>query len=102
MKKKEITISVIIILLLAALSIPASNPNFLYPKACIITAIDYEKDLVTIETASGLIYEFYGVEDYDTGDLVAVLFFGGVTEKVTDDIILMHRYSGWPELFLEK
>ena len=97
--KKAITAAIIIILLLAIGIKAAGNHNFLYPQTCIITAIDEEKDLVTVETCTGLQFQFYGIQDYDNGDLVAILFFGGWTSKVTDDVILLHRYAGWPELY---
>ena len=98
---RKITATINLLFLLAIGILTTDNRNFLYPTTCIITEIDETKDLVTISTCTGLEYQFYGIEDYDTGDLVSVLFFGGLTEKVTDDVIIFHRYSGWPELFEE-
>lgn len=64
----------------------------LYPDAMTITEIS--GDLVTIETATGNQFQFYGAEDYDEGDLVAVLMYSKGTENVTDDIIIRVRYAG--------
>lgn len=64
----------------------------LYPDAMAVTEIT--DDLVTIETATGNQFQFYGAEDYDEGDLVAVLMYSRGTENVTDDIIVRVRYAG--------
>lgn len=64
----------------------------LYPDAMTITEIS--GDLVTIETATGNQFQFYGAEDYEEGDLVAVLMYSKGTENVTDDIIIRVRYAG--------
>lgn len=75
--------------------------RFLYPSTCIITEIDTETDLVTIATATGNEFQFYGVEDYANGDLVSVIFYDNGTETVTDDVIMDIRYSGTTEMFKE-
>ena len=77
------------------------NANIIYSTTCIVVDMDYETDVITISTASGLLYEFEGIDDYWFGDLVSVTFYSNATEIVTDDIILAHRYVGWPELFNE-
>ena len=66
--------------------------GIIYPDAMTITEIS--GDIVTIETATGNRFQFYGAEDYDEGDLVAVLMYSKGTEKVTDDIIIRVRYAG--------
>lgn len=74
----------------------------IYPKSMIIIAIDRETDIVTLSTCSGLIYEFYGVQDYDEGDIVALIMDdNGTEDDVRDDIILAHQYCGWAEKFNE-
>ena len=73
-----------------------------YPKAMVVVAVDREKDIVTLSTCSELIYEFYGVQDYDEGDIVALIMDdNGTPDDVKDDIILAHQYSGWVEKFSE-
>jgi len=72
-----------------------------HPKAMIIVAVDREADIVTLSTCSGLLYEFYGVQDYEEGDIVALIMDDNGTEDVRDDIILAHQYCGWPEKFDE-
>ena len=72
-----------------------------YPNAMVVVAVDREADIVTLSTCSGLLYEFYGVQDYEEGDIVALIMDDNGTEDVRDDIILAHQYCGWPEKFDE-
>lgn len=72
----------------------------IYPTTMIITDTNEAQDLVTMSTASGLEYQFYGIEDYFAGDLVSCIMFDNFTpDDVRDDIILAHRYSGVTEFF---
>jgi len=91
------------ITLMAALAttVMLLKANVVYSTTCIVVDLDYETDMVTVSAASGLLYEFTGIDDYWYGDLVSVTFYNNGTEIVTDDIILAHRYVGWPELFNE-
>ena len=76
---------------------PASKA---YPNAGVVVGLDEENDLVTISTGSGLLYEFYGIEDLFIGDIVAVTMDdNGTPDSVLDDKIIDSKYAGWPELF---
>lgn len=77
---------------LIALALIIAFIRSLYPDAMTITEIS--GDLVTIESSTGNRFQFYGAEDYDEGDLVAVLMYSKGTEIVTDDIIIRARYAG--------
>jgi hypothetical protein len=73
-----------------------------YSNTCIVVNANYETDVVTMSTASGMIYEFEGIEDYWYGDLVSVTFWNnGTMNDVTDDVILSTKYAGDMELFNE-
>ena len=74
--------------------------NILYSKTCIVTEIDEANDLVTVSTASCLLFQVYGIEDNFKGDLVSVTFFSRFTPNVTDDMVVAYRYSGFTELFM--
>ena len=66
----------------------------------IVYDIDYKNDVVTLATATGILYQYYGIEDADIDDLEAVIMFdAGKEGYVLDDIILRHRYAGFTELF---
>ena len=71
------------------------NRGGIYAMTAEVTNLDYNNDVVTIETATGLVFEFYGTEDYDEGDLVSCVMYTNFTAEVTDDIILNVRYSGY-------
>ena len=67
-----------------------------YPTTMIVRNIDTANDLVRMSTASGHIYEMYGVEDYNIGDAVALIMSNnGTADDVTDDIIVQAQYSGF-------
>lgn len=73
-------------------AILASN---IYPTAGKIVDADVLEDSVTFETASGMLYEFGGIEDWVVGDTVAAIMYDNETSyDVTDDIILSARYAG--------
>ena len=89
---------------IAALLTAASlaGAGTIYPTTMIITDTNETQDLVTMSTASGLEYQFEGIEDYYPGDLVSCIMFDNFTpDDVRDDIILAHRYSGVTEFFDE-
>lgn len=67
-----------------------------YPATMEITNIS--DDIVTMETATGHVYEMTGAEDYMTGDLLALIMDDNGTPEVTDDKIISARYAGyWTE-----
>lgn len=69
--------------------------GFLYPTTMQVINLDYKNDIVTVETATGFTYEFYGCEDYYINDLVSMVMFNNGTDNITDDIIISTRYSGF-------
>lgn len=94
--RKAILIFLLSLLAIPALVIPAYiDTNGLYPMTAVITSVDTETDIVTMETATGHIYEFYGCEDYEVSDLVSCIMNDNRTENVSDDIIIDVRYSGF-------
>lgn len=67
-----------------------------YPATMVITNIS--GDVVTMETATGHVYEMTGAEDYMTGDLVALIMDDNGTPEITDDKIISAHYAGyWTE-----
>ena len=70
--------------------------GIIYPATAVVTAVDYENDVVTVERASGHVYEFYGVEDLMVGDLMSlVMYSNGTPYTVEDDEVISARYSGF-------
>lgn len=66
--------------------------GLIYPATMIVT--DVSGDLVTMETATGFVYQMQA-DDYEKGDLVSLVMFSNGTTDITDDIILAARYSGF-------
>ena len=69
--------------------------GLIYPATMQIVDIDYNTDVVTLETSTGFTYEMTGAEDYNRGDLVSLVMWSNGTDVITDDIILSARYSGY-------
>ena len=67
--------------------------GLIYPTTMQIT--DISGDVVTLETATGFVYQFTGAEDYSENDLVSCIMFSNGTTNITDDIILAACYSGF-------
>lgn len=67
--------------------------GLIYPATMQVT--DISGDVVTLETATGFVYQFTGAEDYSENDLVSCIMFSNGTTNITDDIILAARYSGF-------
>lgn len=66
--------------------------GLIYPTTMVVT--DVSNDLVTMETATGFVYQMQA-DDYEKGDLVSLVMFSNGTSNITDDIILTARYSGF-------
>ncbi len=73
----------------------AARTSTVYAETAQIVSIDREQDLVTVETAVGHQFAFYGCEDYCEGWFVNLLMSDNGTTTVTDDIILQVTYSGY-------
>lgn len=82
-----------VVTLAAVVQIAAAG--LIYPATMEVIDVDRAADLVTMETATGHAYQMTGAEDYDRGDLVAVLMWSSYTETITDDVIISARYSGY-------
>lgn len=68
----------------------------IYPTSGKVVKLDALEDTVTFETSSGILYEFYGVEDWFIGDYVAAIMYdNGTPRTVLDDEILSVRYTGF-------
>lgn len=65
-----------------------------YPLTAIVTETNPEIDVVTITNNSGFVWQFYGVEDWEEGDICSVIMNDNGTETILDDIIITTRYGG--------
>lgn len=71
-------------------------PEGVYSTTTMVTEVDYDADIVIIQTFSGIEYQFEGCEDWYEGDICTVTMWDNDTpDTVYDDEILQTRYSGW-------
>ena len=92
----------ITMLLIALMSMtskyPVSGVANVYPDAGVVTEVELPDGnepwdtVVTFEVANGNLFQFYGSEDLEVGDMIAVLMDDKGTLTVTDDEVLMVRY----------
>lgn len=66
----------------------------LYPLAGTVVEVNRPDDTFTIEDGAGHLWRFHGAEDWEAGDLAALLMNDNSTEDVRDDVILQVRYAG--------
>lgn len=66
----------------------------LYPRTMTVTAIDSATDTVVLTDYVGYIWEFYGIENWEIGDVCACIMDTNGTENITDDIIIQTQYNG--------
>lgn len=95
MKKLTSLITIVSIMFGSSGNVYFNTIEDIYPETAIVMETDFEADLVTVQTLNGNIFEFYGVEDYTTGDVVSMIMDSGSTPEVKDDIILSVKYSGY-------
>ena len=73
----------------------AEAVSHLYPKATVVSHLDDENDTVYIKDFDGYEWTFYGVEDWEVGDLCSVIMDDMGTREIFDDKIICTRYDGY-------
>ena len=72
----------------------------LYPKTAICLAVNHQTDTVTVADCNGTEWKFTGCQDFDEGDLIALIMNdNGTPDTIWDDTIVTARYSGGTKLF---
>lgn len=77
---------------------PETKIDTYYPDCGIVTSVTLPEgneswnSIVTFETMNGNIFSFYGGEDLEPDDMIAVIFDDKGTPEVTDDEIVSVRY----------
>ena len=93
-----IVVIALVLILCAAITmrISVEKQREYYPRAAYITELRAEDDLVFCEDAVGFQWVFYGIEDYDVGDLVILTMDpAGTHETILDDRIVDTMYAGF-------
>ncbi len=71
----------------------AKKMDNLYPISTRVVELDYTTDTVTVEQANGMLWSFYGCDDWELGDNCNLIMDDNGTPEVYDDIIVDYRYS---------
>ena len=89
---KKLT-AIALILILTAIALTASAE--VYPLTAKVVEVNYDDDIVTVETFTGFLFSFEGCEDWAEGDCASLIMEDNGTEKIFDDEIIMAQYGGW-------
>lgn len=79
-------------------STPSTFIDTYYPECGVVTSVILPEgnepwnSEVTFETMNGNIFSFYGGEDLEVGDVIAVIFDDKGTPEVMDDAVVSVRY----------
>ena len=71
-----------------------------YPKTTICLAVNHQADTVTVSDCNGTEWTFNGCQDFEEGDLIALIMNDNGTQNyIWDDTVVTARYSGGTKLF---
>lgn len=76
----------------AASNEPRYAASNLYAEAGVVTELDYTADVVTFMDTRGMYWSFYGVEDWQVGDLLCAIFYDAETLDPIDDAVIGATY----------
>lgn len=72
------------------------DASSLYSQTAVIVNLNYSIDLVTVQTAGGILYDFYGCEDYTINDFVSLMMWdNGTPNAIYDDAVIDAHYAGY-------
>lgn len=109
MKIKNLFIGLAAVATLAAFTVSASETNItkpgtitMYPKTTVCLAVNHQTEVVTVADCNGTEWTFTGCQDFEEGDLIALIMNDSATpDNILDDTIITVRYSGGTNLFDE-
>lgn len=72
------------------------KPHEVYANCGIIDNVDYTTDIVSVRDFQGFVWQFTGCEDWDAGDICAMVMDNNATpDTIFDDVIISTNYCGW-------
>lgn len=92
MKKILFALSILFVLSFVSCIRPADSIQ--YAKTAKIIEVNRITDTVTCEDYNGNLWEFTECEDWEVGDIAALLMNNNGTENIYDDTIVEVRYCG--------
>jgi len=94
-ERKETTMKKLTAIAFVLIALFGTATAEIYPETAKVVEVDYENDLVTVETFCGFLFAFEGCEDWYIGDCASLIMEDNGTESVKDDEIIMAQYSAW-------
>ena len=85
----------VVIVVPAATNEPRYAAANLYSKVGMITRLDAANDEVIFTDTRGMVWSFYGVEDWQEGDLLCAIFYDADTIDPYDDSVIGATYQAW-------
>ena len=67
----------------------------LYVMETVVYEFSHETDEVVVETETGDLYTFYGIDDWELGDRCILVMDNCGTESIKDDEIIRTFYRRW-------
>lgn len=100
MNNKQMILSLFIVFLMFfsvfVITSPAFADTTITCRVGIVVEANEEEDVLVIEDACGLTWEWEGIEDLFEGDVVVMMMSNNNTpESIFDDLILSVEYSGF-------
>lgn len=95
MKKIVLTMIIACIALELILGFATAPKANQYPLSTVVVELNEENDIVTVEDFNGNLWEFEGVEDWEVGDICAMIMRDNATKIIFDDEIISTRYNGY-------
>lgn len=86
--------SIITLLIAILTTISANTTEEIYPRTMVVSETNVETDTVVLTDNTGNVWEFYGVEDWQVGDICSCIMDTNGTQNIEDDIIVDTRYNG--------
>lgn len=93
---KAMTAILTVIAILFSTACAVSAPDGFYPRTATVIEFNYMTDAVICKDCAGIVWIFYGIEDWNIGDLVSMMLYdNGTPDSIYDDEIVMAYYGGW-------
>ena len=67
----------------------------IYPQTFIVDVVDPMQDALILIDSMGNEWLWFGIEDYEVGDIVAAIMEDNGTAIIYDDAIITMRYTGY-------
>lgn len=72
----------------------AFTTDYIYPLTTVVTQVDKRTDIVCVEDGNGNKWSFFGVEDWQEGDVCSMIMNNQGTKDISDDVIIKQQYGG--------